>query len=638
MAWRFADLPVRSKFLITLGIPVLGLVLLIGKQVDSSIKRRNVLRYINVQSRNVKLLSEALNELQAESALNLAYLLGLESNHPRLQVQYAHTDATIRTLNDPALLLDKEIQPLSVVSGIEVLRQRVGQKRISAADADQAYRRIRNRMLADLSKVGKLALDPETKDRMYSHISLLSAKDALANIRSLYTRAFLLGRASGADVGTLNEQIAQYETNTLLFERDAPAEVIAQYRAIFQGPDVNFLRTLIGTAQETRSLSDLHTVPDAWWELGSGALEKLTGIGAFSIDRIIEATMANQRDAEVRLFVVLAALLGVVGAVTVMAFVIMRGVRNTVNEVTSAAASLAMGDVRAHVPVNSSDEIGTMAESFNNMIDNIRSLAAAADAIGKGNYDTPVPIRGELDVLGQSLDRMKENLKAAKHRDVEQNRELQAEKEKLEQANVRINVLIKEIHHRVKNNLQVVASLLRLQSSTIEDKQLQQVFDQSQSRVASMALIHEKLYKGEDLAQVDLALYLKELFAELVMLNNVSDTIHYRTTIDPGLVLDLNTMVPLGLIMNELITNSFKHAFKGRDTGSIDLTINRVGEAEYDLIYTDDGVGIPREKLTSDGATLGVSLIESLVEQLNGFITVDADTTGTRYHIRFKSS
>jgi len=90
--------------------------------------------------------------------------------------------------------------------------------------------------------------------------------------------------------------------------------------------------------------------------------------------------------------------------------------------------------------------------------------------------------------------------------------------------------------------------------------------------------------------------------------------------------------------MNELITNSFKHAFKGRDTGSIDLTINRVGEAEYDLIYTDDGVGIPREKLQSDGATLGVSLIESLVEQLNGFITVDADATGTRYHIRFKSS
>jgi two-component sensor histidine kinase/HAMP domain-containing protein len=286
--------------------------------------------------------------------------------------------------------------------------------------------------------------------------------------------------------------------------------------------------------------------------------------------------------------------------------------------------------------VNSNDEVGNMARSFNEMIDNIRSLAAAADTIGKGNYDTPVPVRGELDVLGLSLDRMKENLKAAKQRDLEQNAALLAEKQKLEQANVRINVLIKEIHHRVKNNLQVIASMLRLQSSTIEDPFLQQLFAQSQSRVASIALIHEKLYKGDDLAQLDLAQYLKELFGELVTLNNVSDAIRYRTSIEPGLTLDLNTMVPLGLILNELITNSFKHAFKGRDGGHIELAIHHAGENEIDLHYQDDGVGIPAEKLRSDGATLGVSLIESLVEQLNGFFTVDATSAGTRYHIRFR--
>ncbi|HEX2617131.1 MAG TPA: sensor histidine kinase, partial [Flavobacteriales bacterium] len=251
--------------------------------------------------------------------------------------------------------------------------------------------------------------------------------------------------------------------------------------------------------------------------------------------------------------------------------------------------------------------------------------------------DTPVDVRGEQDVLGHALSRMKQNLRAARERDMEQNRALQAEKEKLQQANERISVLIKEIHHRVKNNLQVVASLLRLQSSTIEDPHLQQVFGQSQARVASMALIHEKLYKGDDLAQVDLAQYLKELFAELVQMNNVRDTIRYRTTIDPGLVLDLDTMVPLGLVLNELITNSFKHAFAGRNSGLIDLKLHKVGEREYDLLYTDNGIGIPKEKLDAMGDTLGMSLIESLVEQLNGFLTVDSDDQGTRYHIRFRS-
>jgi hypothetical protein len=189
MAWRFADLPVRTKFLITIGIPVVGLVLLIGKQVDSSIKRRNVLHYIDVQSRNISLLSNALNELQLESAQATGYLLHLEDNRNRLEVQYAGTDAAMQALNDPQLLLDQEVRPLDVVKGISVLRQRVLQRRISASDGEQAYRRMRSELLADLSKVGKLALDPETKDRLYSHLSLLSAKEALVNIRVQVTQS-----------------------------------------------------------------------------------------------------------------------------------------------------------------------------------------------------------------------------------------------------------------------------------------------------------------------------------------------------------------------------------------------------------------------------------------------------------------
>jgi two-component sensor histidine kinase len=328
-------------------------------------------------------------------------------------------------------------------------------------------------------------------------------------------------------------------------------------------------------------------------------------------------------------------LIGVVGAVTVMGFVIMRGVRNTVNEVAHAARALSMGDVRATVPVNSTDEIGQMALSFNGMIDNIRSLASSAEAIGKGNYDTPVTVRGPQDVLGNALMRMKENLKAARIRDTEQAQALQEEKKKIEQANERIHLLIKEMHHRVKNNLQVVASLLRLQAGTIADERLQHAFDQSQSRVTSMALIHEKLYKGDELSMLDVGMYIHELFSELVRLNDVRDQITYETDIDPDLMLDLHTMVPLGLLLNELITNSFKHAFQGRPAGRIMLSIHRVDAKHFDLRYQDDGVGIPLDKQEADGSTLGVSLIESLVEQLNGRMTVEGGSNGTQYHIRF---
>jgi hypothetical protein len=196
-------------------------------------------------------------------------------------------------------------------------------------------------------------------------------------------------------------------------------------------------------------------------------------------------------------------------------------------------------------------------------------------------------------------------------------------------------VLIKEMHHRVKNNLQVIASLLRLQAATFTEERLLLAFEQSQNRVNAMALIHEKLYKGDELSTIDVAQYIHDLFSELVRMNDVGERIRYDSDIDEGLAFDLTTMVPLGLLLNELITNSFKHAFVGRPGGRIRLSLHRADDRSFDLHYEDDGVGIPLDKLQDNGTTLGVSLIESLVDQLNGRMSVEGGG-GARYHIRFQ--
>ncbi|HEY0976476.1 MAG TPA: histidine kinase dimerization/phosphoacceptor domain -containing protein [Flavobacteriales bacterium] len=637
MAFRFADLPVRTKFLITLGIPVIGLVLLIGKQVDSSLKRRDVLGYVNTQAGNIRLFGDLADALQKESAMSVARLERIEDSSNKLMAVRLVTDSVLLKLDDPALHLPVGVRPVSDLDGLRALRERVLEGGIPAEEAERRYRRMNTRLLDQLGTVYKQAMDPETNDKLFAHLSLLSAKQALSDVHTRVVRAFAEGGMPNDQISELNDRIAQYETNTLLFQRDATSDVLAYYRSTFQGAPVNFVRSMIGTIHEQGSIDGLGISAGEWWELSSKAMAGLRAVEERSIDSIILASEANSTNAQQRLLIVLVALVGVVGAVGVMAFVIMRGISNTVNEVTSATSALAVGDIRARVPVSSNDEIGQMARSFNGMIENIRSLAASAEAIGKGNYDTPVTVRGERDVLGNALARMRENLKAARQRDLDQNTALKSEKEKLEQANERISVLIKEIHHRVKNNLQVIASLLRLQSSNIEDEHLLQVFAQSQSRVASMALIHEKLYKGDDLAQLDLAQYLEELFSELVQLLNVNEDIRYEAEIDPGLVLDLDTIVPLGLVMNELITNSFKHAFTGRDNGRIRLKVAQVGLRQFDLHYSDNGIGGPKERLTGANGTLGMSLIESLVEQLNGFFTVESDHRGTRYHIRFDS-
>jgi len=636
MQWRFADLPVRTKFMVTLGIPVLGMVLLIGKQVDGSIKRRNVMDYINEQSALIGLYANVLHEMQKEGALSVGYLTGQAVNPMKLSIQYAQSDAVVNALGDPALVKDPAIQGDLHFDGLGILRQRVTDRQTDARAASRAYRAMDVALLDELGRVGKLALDPETKDRMYAHLRLLSAKEALSAVRDRLSIGYSDDRLRDDEMAELGEQVSSYETNMLLFERDAPPEVLGTYRDVFQGPDVNFMRSLIGTVKERRSL-DSGIAPKEWWELSLLSLDKLKQVEDHSLELILANTASNTSSAELRLFIVLAALIGVVSAVGVMGFVILRGVRNTVNDVGHAARYMAMGDISAKVPVNTNDEIGQMALSFNGMIDNIRSLANSAESIGKGDYNITVNVRGPQDVLGIALSRMKENLKAARFRDDEQTAALQSEKAKLELANERIHVLIKEMHHRVKNNLQVIASLLRLQAGTMSDERLHQAFEQSQNRVMSMALIHEKLYKGDELATLEVGVYIQELFAELVRVNDVRDRIRYSTDIDAELAFGVNTMVPLGLLLNELITNSFKHAFTGRSEGLISLALHRVEGDSFDLVYGDDGVGMPAEKMQPDGGTLGVTLIESLVDQLNGRMTMEGTSRGTLYHIRFKT-
>ncbi len=636
MNWRFADLPIRTKFLITLGIPVVGLVLLIGRQVDASLKKSNVLGYVSSQAHTIKLIADVVDALQNESAVSVATMEKVINNKQALRVARATSDDMIGRLNGRGRTINQEFRPLEALAPLQRDRKRIDSGGITSGQAADLYGEMNNTLLRNLGETSKQALDMEVSAKMFAHQNILYAKDALSEIRTDVLRALTSG-LSPMEMGMLNERISFYDTGLQLFQRDATGDVLEHYRSTYRGPEVNLLRSALGALRAKEGMGAFGLNAQQWWTLSGQVMDQLRDVEQRSIESIIGASGSVANEAKERLVLVLLALLVVVGAVTVMAMMIMRGLRSTISGVTRAAAALAVGDVSERVPVKSKDEVGQMAGSFNAMIDAMRSLSASADAIGQGNYETPVIVRGESDVLGHSLTRMRDNLKAARERDLQQTRELFNEKEKLERANERIRVLLREIHHRVKNNMQVVSSMLRLQAGRITDENLQQVFAQSQSRVASMALIHEKLYKGEDLAQVDLSQYIRDLFTELVQLNKVRENVHYRTAIDPDLVLDLDTMVPLGLILNELITNSFKHAFTDRPDGFINLRIHRANAHEVDLYYSDNGKGIPTETLEQPTDTLGRGLIESLVEQLNGFITVESDTTGTRYHIHFRT-
>ncbi|MGD8624838.1 MAG: histidine kinase dimerization/phosphoacceptor domain -containing protein, partial [Anaerolineae bacterium] len=195
-------------------------------------------------------------------------------------------------------------------------------------------------------------------------------------------------------------------------------------------------------------------------------------------------------------------------------------------------------------------------------------------------------------------------------------------------------LLLQEIHHRVKNNLQVISSLLYLQSKNIDDPKVLSILQESRHRVRSMALVHEHLYQTDYPTHVDAAKYVRTLTSYLIRSYKVrADQIHLQVTVD-DLRLGIDTAVPCGLLINELVSNALKHAFPNDRSGKIQVSLQAMANGDYQLIVTDDGVGLPGALEDQSSDSLGLRLVQTLTHQLEGMIEVDT-STGTRFEIVF---
>ena len=192
--------------------------------------------------------------------------------------------------------------------------------------------------------------------------------------------------------------------------------------------------------------------------------------------------------------------------------------------------------------------------------------------------------------------------------------------------------MLKEIHHRVKNNLQVINSLLRMQSRFIDDENVVAMFKESQKRIMTIARLHEKLYNAENLKEIDVKIHITSLVKDLVEGYSVRQKINVKLNIE-SIYLGLDSLVPLGLIINEIITNTLKHAFNDGNDNSIELSLVRIENNFFELIIGDNGKGFKLEEVTKKG--LGQKLILIFVKQLNGTIEL-LPRQGTSYKIIFQ--
>jgi PAS domain S-box-containing protein len=199
------------------------------------------------------------------------------------------------------------------------------------------------------------------------------------------------------------------------------------------------------------------------------------------------------------------------------------------------------------------------------------------------------------------------------------------------------DTLLQEVHHRVKNNMQIILSLLNLKANEIEDPSLVQAFTESRNRIYSMALVHEKLYKSENFKSVDFKDYITSLIHELIILYECHGRIEFFIEVNT-LDLDIEHAVPCGLIVNELVTNALKYAFPDNSRGSITIQFNKDNSSDvFCLIIKDDGVGLPEGFPDHKPNSLGHTIVQVLADQLMGEISFHSHK-GTEVRLSFPQS
>jgi PAS domain S-box-containing protein len=206
--------------------------------------------------------------------------------------------------------------------------------------------------------------------------------------------------------------------------------------------------------------------------------------------------------------------------------------------------------------------------------------------------------------------------------------------EKIKSALNEREVMLREIHHRVKNNMQIISSLLRLQSRQIKSKKTLDLFNVGQNRIRSMALIHESLYQSSDLAKIDFSDYMKRLTTHLLSTYRVGmERIRMKLDVR-DVYLDINRAIPCGLIINELVSNSLRHAFPGDQKGDVQVIMNVNKQGKYSLAVNDTGAGFPEDVDFKQTETLGMQLVIDLVNQLRGTIKLKREK-GTKFRVVF---
>jgi two-component sensor histidine kinase/HAMP domain-containing protein len=279
------------------------------------------------------------------------------------------------------------------------------------------------------------------------------------------------------------------------------------------------------------------------------------------------------------------------------AWIIIRSITRPLKSLHEGVEIIAEGNLDYKTNIRTSDEIGQLSNAFDSMTENLQKITVSRDELGK-----------EIETRKRAEEKIKASL---------------LEKE----------TMLKEIHHRVKNNLQVISSLLNMQSSYLQDEKAKEMLRNSMDRVSTMARIHTMLYQSADMSRVDFGGFIKDLAGRLRQSHGIAESpVGIHTNVS-DVSLTIETSIPCGLILNELVTNALKHAFPEGRGGEINIGMQLEGK-QVVLKIQDNGIGFPEALDFQHTKSLGLELVNLLVGQINGTIDLQVEG-GTTFTITF---
>lgn len=240
----------------------------------------------------------------------------------------------------------------------------------------------------------------------------------------------------------------------------------------------------------------------------------------------------------------------------------------------------------------------------------------------------------EVKKLFSLIDELADNILMKRKLEEKELKRREAE-ERLKKSLEEKEILLKEVHHRVKNNMQIISSILKMQQRQVEDPKLKEVLEESQNRIRSMALVHENLYSTKNLAKILFSNYVRSMAGNLShTFSGSQNNIRLQFDVE-DVYMPLDIGIPCGLIINELLSNSFKYAFPDNNNGIISIRLKNINNDNYELIVSDNGIGIDGSFDIKKTKSLGMKIVTKLVQQIEGNLDYDF-SNGTRFTIKFK--